>query len=62
MELDLVDVAENGWGLLPSLAAIRREVEPELILIDQLGSASFRLALRNRFDAEEVEERISLCP
>jgi len=56
---DLVDVAENGWGLVPSLAAIRRQVEPELILIDQLGSASFRLALRNRFSAAELDERLA---
>jgi len=58
VEFDLVDVAENGWGLVPSLATIRREVAPDLILIDQLGTASFRLALRNRFAADAVDQRI----
>ena len=58
MGFDLVDVAENGWGLTSALPVKRREVADDLILIDEQGTASFRLALRNRFAADQVEHRI----
>jgi len=58
MGFDLVDVAENGWGLTSALPAKRRKLTDDLILIDEQGTASFRLALRNRFADAEVEDRI----
>jgi GNAT superfamily N-acetyltransferase len=59
MSFDVVDVAENGGGLMPAMVALRRDVTPELILLDQPGSAMFRMALRNRFLEHEVDERIA---
>jgi hypothetical protein len=41
MSFDVVDVAENGWGLMPALVTLRREVTPELILLDQPGWRCF---------------------
>jgi GNAT superfamily N-acetyltransferase len=58
VSFDLVDVAENGWGLTTAIVVSRREVEPNLILLDQPGSPTFRMALRNRFGADEVAERL----
>ncbi len=59
MTYDLVDVAENGWGMTPGLVVERHEVADDLILIDQKGPAAFRMALRNRFAEHEVEARIT---
>ena len=41
------------------LAANRRETAGDLILIDQHRPASFRMALRNRFAAAELEARVA---
>src|SRR5579884_3208120 len=60
MTFDLVEVAEDGWGLMPRYGGIRRrDVTPEVILIDQPGSATFRLAIRIRFDEAGVERAIA---
>lgn len=58
MSFDLVGIAENAWGLIPSMVAVRREVQDDVILIDQLGPASHRLALRNQFGDDTLEERL----
>src|SRR4051794_9951472 len=58
MEVDLVDVAENGWGLIPGLVVQRRDVSDALILLDQQGPTGFRMALRNRFRRDEIDARI----
>lgn len=59
MTFDLVDVAENGWGLTPGMTVARREVMDDLILIDSQGPVFFRLALRLRLGAREVDNRIA---
>lgn len=59
MMLDLVDVAENGWGLTPALWVERREIADDLILVDQLGPDTFRMALRNRFAADGLDGSIT---
>lgn len=56
MAFDLVDVAENGWGLTPAMAAERRDVRDDLILIDQLGPAFTRLAVRLRLDDTGLQD------
>ena len=60
MAFDLVDVAENAWGLTPAMAAGgRREVRDDVILIDQVGPASVRLAIRLLVGDSEVDSRIA---
>ena len=57
--MDLVDIAENAFGLLSPTPLIEREVRGDLILVDQDGPVQFRMALRNRFEAAAVDERIA---
>ena len=59
MAFDLVDVAENAWGLTLAFPAERREVRDDFILIDQVGPASTRLAIRLRLSDSEIDERIA---
>ena len=59
MTFDLVDVAENGWGLTPAIVVERREIADDLILLDQKGPATFRMALRNRFAEHDLDDRVS---
>lgn len=59
MAFDLVDVAENGWGLTVAMVVERREIADDLILVDQKGPATFRMALRNRFAVRELDDRVS---
>jgi GNAT superfamily N-acetyltransferase len=58
MTFDLVDIAENGWGLTPAMVVKRREIQDDLILLDQQGPASFRMALRNCFAEDDVDNRV----
>ncbi len=60
MTVDLVDVAENGWGLTPALFVERRETSDDVILLDQKGPTTFRLALRNRFGEHELGRSVSM--
>jgi GNAT superfamily N-acetyltransferase len=59
MPVDLVDVAENASGLTPGIAVERRQVRPEMILIDQLGPASMRLVVRLRLGQRGVDDHIA---
>jgi hypothetical protein len=55
--IDLVDVAENAFGLLPVPSTVERESSDELILVDQDGPADWRMALRMRFPLDELDAR-----
>jgi ribosomal protein S18 acetylase RimI-like enzyme len=58
LSFDLVEVAEDAWGLMPSLVSTRREAYDDVILIDEIGPAAYRMALRNRFEERTLEERL----
>jgi GNAT superfamily N-acetyltransferase len=55
--IDLVDVAENAFGLLPVPSSIERESSDELILVDQDGPTDWRMAFRMRFPLDELDAR-----
>jgi GNAT superfamily N-acetyltransferase len=55
--IDIVDVAENAFGLLPVLRPATRESSGELILVDQDGPRDWRMAMRVRFPLEELDVR-----
>lgn len=55
--IDVVDVAENAFGLLPVLPPATRESSDELILLDQDGPTDRRMALRMRFPLDELDAR-----
>jgi GNAT superfamily N-acetyltransferase len=53
--IDIVDVAENAFGLLPVLPPATRESFDELILIDQDGPRDWRWARRGRVPLDELD-------
>jgi GNAT superfamily N-acetyltransferase len=55
--IDLVDVAENAFGLVPVLPPAIRESSDELILVDQDGPRDWRMAMRVRFPLDELDAR-----
>jgi GNAT superfamily N-acetyltransferase len=55
---DLVDVAENAFGLLPPAPGAEVEDRGHVILVDSDGTSGARMALRCRFSPNEVDDRI----
>jgi hypothetical protein len=57
-ELDLVDIAENAFVLLPAVG-VELEVAPDLAMIDQPGPAAMRTVARVRLEPAAVDARIA---
>jgi GNAT superfamily N-acetyltransferase len=57
-ELDLVDVAENAFVLLPDVE-VEREVHADLVMVDQVGPAVVRSVARLQLAPGGVDDRVA---